>query len=102
MSAWCSSIVESEAAETGLEGLARLPEEEAQRRLAKEGPNELAAAKPRGVWVIGLEVVREPMFLLLTAAASLYFVMGQLGDASMLLASVLFVLVFLVVLVWCF
>src|SRR5690348_11154830 len=70
-----------------------LSQAQAQRRFAEEGPNELASTKPRGALRIGLEVVREPMFLLLIAAASLYFVMGKLGDALMLLASVLIVLV---------
>jgi P-type Ca2+ transporter type 2C len=76
--------------ETGLSGLSP---EEALRRLAEEGANELAPGRPRGALRIGLEVVREPMFLLLIAAASLYFLMGKLGDALMLLASVLIVMV---------
>ena len=76
-----------------LGGVAGLSEEQALRRLSEEGPNELASTKPRGPLRIGLEVVREPMFLLLIAAASLYFVMGELGDALMLLASVVIVLV---------
>lgn len=76
-----------------LGGVAGLSQEQALRRLSEEGPNELAATKPRGPLRIGLEVVREPMFLLLIAAASLYFVMGELGDALMLLASVVIVLV---------
>jgi Ca2+-transporting ATPase len=70
-----------------------LTEAEAQRRLSAEGPNELAATRQRGLLSIGLEVVREPMFLLLIAAASLYFVMGKLSDAAMLVGSVLVVLV---------
>jgi P-type Ca2+ transporter type 2C len=74
-----------------------LSEAEAQRRLGEEGPNELASSKPRGLLSIGLEVVQEPMFLLLIAAASLYFVMGKLADALMLVASILVVLVITVI-----
>lgn len=74
-------------------GISGLSEEQAQRRLVEEGPNELASARSRGPLRIALEVALEPMFLLLMAAASLYFVMGKLGDALMLLASVLIVLV---------
>jgi Ca2+-transporting ATPase len=75
-----------------LDELPGLTEAEAQQRLTLEGPNELASAKPRGLLAIGLEVIREPMFLLLVAAATLYFAMGKLGDALMLLASVLLVM----------
>ena len=87
----------SEAASADLGGIAGLSQTQAQRRLADEGPNELAAAKPRGPLLIGLEVVREPMFVLLIAAASLYFLMGRIGDTLMLLASVLIVLVITVI-----
>ena len=90
-------MVAEEGAEVDLDDISGLAEAEARLRLAQEGPNELASAPPRGLWIIGLEVVREPMFLLLTAAASLYFAMGKLGDASMLLASVLIVLAITVV-----
>ena len=83
----------SEATAEEIGAISGLSEEQARRRFVEEGPNELAASKPRGALRIGLEVVREPMFVLLIAASSLYFVMGKLGDALMLLASVLIVLV---------
>ena len=74
-----------------------LSDAEAGRRLAQEGPNELASGKSRGFLRIALEVAREPMFLLLVAASSLYFAMGKLGDALMLLASVLLVMIITIV-----
>jgi len=74
-----------------------LTDAKAARRLAEEGPNELATSKSRGLVAIAWEVAREPMFLLLAAASSLYFVMGNLGDAGMLLASVLLVMVITIV-----
>ena len=38
-----------------------------------------------GLWTIGLEVAREPMFLMLVAAGGLYLLMGEPVDALMLL-----------------
>jgi magnesium-transporting ATPase (P-type) len=44
-----------------------LTEGEARRRLAQAGPNVLPAARPRNVLAIALQVVREPMLVLLLA-----------------------------------
>jgi len=74
-----------------------LSDAEAGRRFVEEGPNELASSQSRGFMMIAWEVVREPMFLLLTAASGLYFMMGKLGDAGMLLASVLLVMIITIV-----
>ncbi len=78
-------------------GFSGLTEAQAQHRLATEGANELPSGKPRGLGSIALEVVLEPMFLLLVAAASLYFGMGELGDAILLLISVLVVMVITII-----
>ena len=69
-----------------------LPQELARQRLLAEGPNELPAQKPRGLWSTAIEVAREPMFLMLVAAGALYLVMGELADALVLLAFVLLVM----------
>ena len=53
-----------------LDGLAGLREEESRTRLQREGPNELPAQKERNLFTLVLEVVREPMFLMLVARAS--------------------------------
>ncbi|MDD5658324.1 MAG: HAD-IC family P-type ATPase, partial [Elusimicrobia bacterium] len=71
---------------------AGLGEEEAARRLAAEGPNELPAADRRGSLDIAWEVAREPMFLLLVACGLLYLSMGEPGDAAMLLGFVFIVM----------
>ena len=42
--------------------------EEAAERLARIGPNEIAAGGGRSLWSILLETMREPMFLLLVVA----------------------------------
>jgi P-type Ca2+ transporter type 2C len=76
----------------GLEAFTGLTEQEASRRLAREGPNELPSRGNRGNLAIAWEVVREPMFLLLVAAGSLYLVMGEPQDALLLLSFVFVVM----------
>jgi Ca2+-transporting ATPase len=58
---------------------------EARGRLEREGFNELPAAGRRPAWRIAAEVIREPMFALLIAAAVIYGVLGERGEALMLL-----------------
>jgi Ca2+-transporting ATPase len=65
---------------------------EAARRLAAAGPNELPGQGPRTLALIARDVLREPMFLLLIAAASIYVVLGDLREAIVLAASILVVL----------
>lgn len=79
------------------ERFAGLDDAQVERRRLEEGPNELPSTRRRGLWRIAFEVVVEPMFLLLVGAASLYFGMGELGDAILLLISVLVVMVITVV-----
>ncbi|MGC4118433.1 MAG: cation-translocating P-type ATPase [Myxococcales bacterium] len=74
-----------------------LTEEEAARRFATEGPNELPSQKPRGVLAIALEVVKEPMFLMLLAAGALYLALGEPGDAALLLFFVFVVMAITIV-----
>jgi len=65
---------------------------EARRRLQEEGPNVLPAARPRNVFAIAVEVVREPMFLLLIGGAAIYLLLGDVREALVLCASVLVVI----------
>src|SRR5512141_704889 len=69
----------------GLEGLS---DREASQRLSNEGLNELPSAKRRGLLHIGLEVIREPMFILLLACGSLYLLLGEVKEALLLLGFV--------------
>ena len=62
-----------------------LTTDEAQRRLAAEGPNELPGTRKRGWLHILLETVKEPMFLLLLACGALYLFLGDREEAIMLL-----------------
>lgn len=65
---------------------------EAQRRLAQDGPNALPVTRPRNMPVIILEVLREPMLLLLAGGAAIYLLLGDVREALVLAASVLVVI----------
>ncbi|GAB3550364.1 HAD-IC family P-type ATPase [Noviherbaspirillum agri] len=62
---------------------------QAAERLRRDGYNELPSGPRRTLGHIVLEVVREPMFLLLLAAGLVYFILGSDTDAMLLLAFVL-------------
>ncbi|MDO8944386.1 MAG: HAD-IC family P-type ATPase, partial [Desulfobacterales bacterium] len=93
------SIVRTRATSTVLDlgGLLGLSGDDVQERLRQEGPNELPAQKKRSLLTIGFEVVREPMFLMLVAAGSLYLLMGEPADALMLLGFVFVVMAITIV-----
>lgn len=61
-----------------------LSDAEVQARLLRHGHNELPDPARRNGWRIALDVVREPMFLLLIAAAGIYLLLGEPNDAAML------------------
>ncbi len=71
--------------------LAGLSEAEAASRIARDGFNELPSSQPRSVLRIALEVVREPMLLLLLACGSTYLLLGNVQEATILLVFVLVV-----------
>ena len=66
---------------------------EAARRLHADGPNELPGHRPRNLLAIVREVLSEPMFLLLIAAAAIYIVLGDVREASVLAASIVVIIV---------
>jgi len=72
--------------------LVGLSEAEVLLRQQAEGFNEIPHAANRGVFAITLEVMREPMFLLLVACGGLYLLMGELSDALMLMGFVFVVM----------
>jgi len=69
----------------------------AGRRLAGEGPNTLPGARRRGPVAIALEVLREPMFLLLLAGAAIYLFLGDVHEALVLAASIVVIFAIAVV-----
>ena len=64
----------------------------AHARLAKDGPNELPSDRQRSALTLLLEVMREPMFLLLTGAGVIYLLLGEVQEALMLLFFVVVVI----------
>ena len=60
----------------------------AAARLATDGPNELPAGRRRGMLDTVRDVLREPMFLLLVACGSLYFILGDVQEGCMLMGFV--------------
>lgn len=61
---------------------------EAARRLAAEGPNVLPGSEPKSTAAIVLDVVAQPMFLMLLAAGAIYLTLGDRAEALFLLAFV--------------
>jgi Ca2+-transporting ATPase len=57
---------------------------EAAKRLKRFGPNELPDRTKRALVRIILDVLREPMFLLLVSAAGIYLVLGDLAEGFVL------------------
>ncbi|MES2012862.1 MAG: cation-translocating P-type ATPase [Pseudomonadota bacterium] len=64
----------------------------AKARFKAEGANELPTTDKRNLLNIVLEVIKEPMFLLLVTAGSIYFLLGDVSDALMLLGFVCIVM----------
>ena len=69
-----------------------LSEEEAARRLREEGPNLIPSAERRTPFRIALDILREPMFLLLLGAGAVYLLLGDLQEALILMSFVVLVL----------
>ena len=67
------------------EGLA---EAEAARRLRTDGPNTLPKGERRTFWRVLVEVLVQPMFILLMVAAALYLALGDLGEGLTLSVAV--------------
>lgn len=65
---------------------------EAAARLRLEGPNELARDRPRALAKIAMDVIREPMFLLLNGCGVVYLLLGEPAEAALLLGFVIAVM----------
>jgi Ca2+-transporting ATPase len=83
--------------EQDIRALTGLSDDEAARRLAAEGPNEIASAKPRSLLRIAWEVVKEPMLLLLVAAGTVNLLISLQEPERIKEALLLFVFVFVVI-----
>lgn len=65
---------------------------EASDNLKRYGYNELVSAAPRKLWHIALEVVKEPMFLLLISCAALYVLVGDYREGIIMLSTILIII----------
>ena len=72
----------------GLNGVG-LSDDEASRLLEQYGPNEIPQAEGRNWLRLALEIVREPMFLLLVACGLIYLFLGNTEEAILLLSFVI-------------
>jgi Ca2+-transporting ATPase len=69
-----------------------LTDREVTERLVNSGYNELPKSSRRGLGRIVLEVIHEPMFLLLVAGGLLYFLLGDVTEGLMLSSFVVFII----------
>ena len=60
-------------------------------RLKEEGYNELPSAGSRRIWTIAWETVQDPIFLLLGGGGIIYWILGDLQEALILLGFVFFI-----------
>jgi Ca2+-transporting ATPase len=67
------------------ESITGLSEDDAARKLKEEGYNELPSQKKQGMFSILLNVLLEPMLLLLLGSGLIYLLLGEVKDALMLL-----------------
>jgi P-type Ca2+ transporter type 2C len=74
------------------DGIAGLSDEEAAGRLKSRGYNEIPSAERRNIFGIAFEIIKEPMFLLLIVGGLIYWRLGDVEGASMLLFFVFIVL----------
>ena len=69
-----------------------LPSETAIARLKEEGYNELPSAQSRSLWSIAGGMIQDPIFLLLVGGGIVYWILGDLQEALILLGFVLFLM----------
>ena len=66
-----------------------LSSEQARENFEKYGPNELSFSKKKNLFRQIFGILCEPMFLLLIAAAVIYFILGEARDGAVMLVFVL-------------
>ncbi len=69
-----------------------LTEAEADRRLRLDGANDVPASQQRSLRHLLIDVLTEPMFILLVACGAIYLLLGDRGEALMLLGFVFVVI----------
>ena len=71
---------------------AGLSEQEAIARLKQDGYNELPSAQSRNLVAIAWDIAQDPIFLLLVGGGIIYWVLGDLQEALILLGFVFFMM----------
>ena len=61
-------------------------------QLNQDGHNELPSAQSRSLFAIALGIIQDPIFLLLVGGGVIYWVLGDLQEALILLGFVLFLM----------
>ncbi|CAM4241468.1 cation-translocating P-type ATPase [Cytophagaceae bacterium 50C-KIRBA] len=69
-----------------------LSDSEVAQRLSRYGFNELPGGDKKNIWVIVVEVIREPMFILLISSSLLYMLLGDYREGLMLLSFILVII----------
>lgn len=69
-----------------------LTSREVAEKQQAEGFNELAESPNHSVFWLLIDVIREPMFILLVAGGLIYFILGDVTEAAMLMSFVVFVI----------
>lgn len=65
---------------------------EANERITKHGYNELPSAGSKNIWRIALEVIKEPMFVLLLTCGGLYMLLGDYKEGVVLVSTILIII----------
>ncbi len=68
-----------------------LSAETAIANLQRDGYNELPSAQSRSLWIIAWETIQDPIFLLLVGGGVIYWILGDLQEALILLGFVIFI-----------
>ncbi|MBO9201577.1 MULTISPECIES: cation-translocating P-type ATPase [Niastella] len=76
---------------TRAEGITGLSEKNIPGLQQQHGKNIFQYEKPRQLYQVFMDIVREPMFLLLLLACIIYFLLGQLAEGFMMLIATCFV-----------
>jgi Ca2+-transporting ATPase len=71
-----------------VDSITGLSSADVSRKLKSEGYNELPSSGKRSVFAIIFSVIKEPIFLLLVASGSLYFIIGDVTEGLVLLSFV--------------
>ncbi len=69
-----------------------LSESQAAIILKQEGYNELPSSKQQSFLIIAWEIIKDPIFLLLVACGIIYFTLGDIEEALILLGFVFFIM----------